>query len=167
MNGPILEWKHQTLADGDVHFDAVTGRQRANVREIKRVTVGVLLAVLTVKRERDSGAFTHSSVNGVQPTEDFLERYLFEQCEIEIFREPVVVEIATLQGRSALESQSRLEVRLRKHRQKPCQTVVAFEHILADAAAAAGCQAVRQQRDVSLWNHFRSCGLLRVLLERC
>jgi len=74
------------------------------------VTVGVLLAVLTVKRERDSGAFMHFSVNGVQPTEDFFERYLFKQCEIEIFREPVVVEIATLQGRSALESQSRLEV---------------------------------------------------------
>jgi hypothetical protein len=42
------------------------------------VAVGVLLAVLTVKRERDSGAFMHSPVNGVQPTEDFRERYLFE-----------------------------------------------------------------------------------------
>jgi hypothetical protein len=59
-------------------------RQRANVPEIKRVAVGVSLAVSAVKRKRDSRAFTHSPVNGLQAAQDLVERHLFEQREIEI-----------------------------------------------------------------------------------
>jgi hypothetical protein len=109
----------------------------------------------------------HGSVDRLQAAKDFLERGLFEQREVQIFGKSVVAEIATLQGRASLEAQHRLEIRLRKRRQEPAQTVIAFQHIFTDTPAAAGCQAVRKQRDVSLWNHFRSRGLLRVLLERC
>lgn len=72
------------LADRDINFGVIPGGQRSRVLQIKRITVDVLLAILPIKRERNSAAFPHSSVNRFQPAEDLLERDRFEQGKIEI-----------------------------------------------------------------------------------
>ncbi|SPF41136.1 hypothetical protein SBA4_2650011 [Candidatus Sulfopaludibacter sp. SbA4] len=105
LMGQLITWINQKdelpvpLKAGIAHYEYAT------ILEIKRVGVGMLPAVPPVECKRDAGRVVHGLVNRLQAAKDFLERDLFEKCEVQIFRKPVVAEITTLQSRASFGAQ--------------------------------------------------------------
>jgi hypothetical protein len=84
---------------------------------------------------------------------ELFERKRFAKREVEVFREAVVGEIATLERGTSFEGKDRPEVGLGEAIQEPGQAVVALENILTDALVVTCGEAVREERYVSLGYH--------------
>jgi hypothetical protein len=84
---------------------------------------------------------------------ELFERERFAKREVEVFREAVVGEIATLERGTSFEGKDRPEVGLGESIQEPRQAVVALENILTDALVVTCGEAVREERYVSLGYH--------------
>jgi hypothetical protein len=80
----------------------------------------------------------------------------FAKREVEVFREPVVCEVTTLERGTSFEGQDGPEVGLGETIQESGQAIVALENILTDPLAAACGEAVRKEGDVSLGYHLRA-----------
>jgi hypothetical protein len=62
--------------------------------------------------------------------------------------------VAAFERGAAFEYEKLSELTLTQSDQKPCQTVVPFQHGFRDTAATVFfMQPVRQQGEISLWNH--------------
>ena len=149
----FLERIDELFAQGDVHFHIVAFGQGPLVAQIEREAVLVLLAVFPIEGEYNARGLAHGCIHRLQLPLEFIECHTRGQSKVEILRKAVIAEIASLQRRSALESESRLEVRFRKRRQEPGEAVVAFKHVVGNAASAFLDKPVGEKRDIALGDH--------------
>jgi hypothetical protein len=96
--------------------------------------------------ERNAGSAPNFVVHLFEAGQDGLETQVFGEREIEVFREPVIREIAALERRAALECQPVAQRGPRQTDQEPSQTIVTFEDGLRDAAPTRTGEAVGKQR---------------------
>jgi hypothetical protein len=94
------------LAKRDVYLDVISCRQRPGVFQIAGVTIGVLLSIFPVERERNPRRALKRRVDGFKSGDNLFEADRIDQRKIKILRESVVTEITSPQGRSTLESEN-------------------------------------------------------------
>jgi hypothetical protein len=112
------------------------------------------LPVFPIKGETNSGCLGDVLVDFFQAASDLSEIRGTSEGEVQIFREAVVAEIAAFERGAAFEDEKFAELALTQPRQKSCQAIVPFQHGFRDTAATVFfVQPVRQQGEISLWNH--------------
>src|SRR5271155_590426 len=108
------------------------------------------LAVFAIEIENNAGSFANGFVDRIETPAEFFERHGFGEREVEVFREAVVAEIATLQGSSPFESKRWFEIRFGQSAEEPCEAIIPFEHALLNAPSAFLRQPVCEKRNIPL-----------------
>jgi hypothetical protein len=112
------------------------------------------LPVFPIKGETNPGCLGDVLVDLLQIIADLCEIRRPNKGEVEVFGETVVAEVAAYERGAAFEYEKLSELTLTQPGQKPCQTVVPFQHGFRDTAATVFfMQPVRQQGEISLWDH--------------
>ena len=122
------------------------------VAKVERVGVGADARVLAVEREDDARLLLDDRVDRFKACANRFEGERFAESEVQVFRETIVGKVASLQRRASLERKNGRQIGLRERAEEPSETVVPFEDVFANASCSAGCEAVGEPRNVSLWN---------------
>lgn len=124
------------------------------ISKIECVAVDMALPVFPVKGETNPGCLGDVLVDLFQAIPDLCEIRSPSKCEVEVFGETVVAEVAAFERGAAFEYEKFAELTLTQSGKKPCQTVVPLQHGFRDTAATVFfVQPVRQQGEISLWDH--------------
>ena len=112
------------------------------------------LPIFPIKGETNAGCLGDVLVDFFQAIPDLCEIRSPSKGEVEVFGESVVAEVAAFERGSAFEYEKLSELTLTQPGQKPCQTVVPFQHGFRNTASTVFfMQPVRQQREIALWDH--------------
>ena len=133
------------LPESNVHLDIIAGGQWTDIPEIEYTTVRVFLAIVPVKHKRNSRFLADRCIYRLKTLDQFFKRDLLQQGKVEVLREAIVSEVASLESRAAFECQDRLEVRVRNRREEPSKAIIPFAHVLQEAASALLCQLDRSE----------------------
>ena len=124
------------------------------IAEIECVAVDMALPVFPIKGETNPGCLGNVLVHLFQAIADLCEIRIPSKGEVEVFREAVVAEMAAFERGATFEYEKIAELTLTQSGQKPCQTVIPFQHGFRKAAATVFImQPVCQQREIALWDH--------------
>ena len=150
----LLDGKEHGFRNGDVHVDRIRIWEWALIAKIECVAVDMALPVFPIKGETNPGCLGDVLVDFLQAASDLCEIHGPSKGEVQIFREAVVAEVAAFKRGAAFEYEKFTELTPAQSGQKPCQTVIPFQHGFRKAAATVFImQPVCQQREIALWDH--------------